>query len=533
LKSGSNFSVTKMEAPNGRFRLTIDGQTPTSGVLLLNGDSNLNGSGGLPADNNLTYTPDGDGWIIYSDDLQNVNTLPLNGQNGQIDEPVPYFHFAFMPFNAAPGAPNIPAPTWGKSNVFGYSTNVQEIRAEGNDQDNADGPDMLMTVASAPAGLNVQPLALNRADIRVHVNGAIPSGSDGIMLATVSEGYRDNTTTGGTRSYGIANAYLSGSNQWVTATSVADQFAGARLPIPVPIAGEANYNFSMAFFGRDSGFDMGTVAAQTGGTGLYSVSVSGANSLTDGVLMANNAVNEDNFVTVAPKLDGSGWDVQNWDNGGFTQNFGFNYVYLPYDTENLVAGRVNPDGTLINSTSTGDFTLIRESAGTYLLTVNGRTSSQGMLLLNANAADHTLAYEPAGNSFRIFALDPVNQAEYEGTLAELTLVDTNFQFAFIDYVTPPGAPGGDFLTADFDENGVVDGNDLADWRAGFGDTTAAKADGDADADGDVDGNDFLTWQRQLGTLPPTTSAVGAVPEPASAALAVAGVLALAGLRRKA
>jgi hypothetical protein len=156
-----------------------------------------------------------------------------------------------------------------------------------------------------------------------------------------------------------------------------------------------------------------------------------------------------------------------------------------------------------------------------------------MLLLNANAADHTLAYEPAGNSFRIFALDPVNQAEYEGTLAELTLVDTNFQFAFIDYVTPPGAPGGDFLTADFDENGVVDGNDLADWRAGFGDTTAAKADGDADADGDVDGNDFLTWQRQLGTLPPTTSAVGAVPEPASAALAVAGVLALAGLRRKA
>jgi hypothetical protein len=531
LKSGSNFTVTKMEAPNGRFRLTIDGQNPSTGVLLVNGDSNLNGSGGLPADNNLTYTPDGDGWIIYSDDLQNVNTAPLNGQNGQIDEPVPYFHFAFMPFNAPPGTPNIPTPAWDKGDVFGYSTNVQEIRATGNNQDDADGPDLLMTVASAPAGLNVQPLALNRADNRIHVNGAIPSGGDGIMLATVSEGFRDNTATGGVRSYGIASAYLSGNDQWVTATSVADQFAGQRLLVPVPIAGEANYNYSMAFFGRDSGFDMGSVEAVTGGTGLYSVSISGVNSLTDGVLMANNAVNEDNFVTVAPKLDGTGWDVQNWDNGGFTQNFGFNYVYLPYDTENLVAGRVNPDGSLINSTPTGEFTLVREAAGTYLLTVDGRTSSQGMLLLNAEASDHTLAYEPAGNSFRIFALDPVTQAEFEGTVAEMTLVDTNFQFAFIDYVTPPTVPGGDFLAADFNENGVVDGNDLTAWRGGFGDATATKSQGDADADGDVDGGDFLVWQQQVG-MTPATAAAGAIPEPAAAVMAAVGLALVAAFRRR-
>jgi hypothetical protein len=286
----------------------------------------------------------------------------------------------------------------------------------------------------------------------------------------------------------------------------------------------------MAFFGRNSGFDMGTVEAQTGGTGLYSVSVSGANSLTDGVLMANNAVNEDNFVTVAPKTDGSGWDVQNWDNGGFTQNFGFNYVYLPYDTQNLVAGLVNPDGSLINSTPTGEFTLVREAAGTYLLTVDGRTSSQGMLLLNANTADHTLAYEPAGASFRIFALDPVNQAEYEGTVAELTLVDTNFQFAFIDYVTPPDAPGGNFLPADFDENGVVDSGDLTAWRGGFGDNTATKSQGDADADGDVDGSDFLTWQRQLGQTPAVASAA-AVPEPAAMALVLLAGAGLVSVRR--
>ncbi len=43
--------------------------------------------------------------------------------------------------------------------------------------------------------------------------------------------------------------------------------------------------------------------------------------------------------------------------------------------------------------------------------------------------------------------------------------------------------------ADFDNDGDVDGNDLAQWEDNFG--------ADADSDGDTDGADFLAWQRQF------------------------------------
>ncbi|RIK88922.1 MAG: hypothetical protein DCC67_00100 [Planctomycetota bacterium] len=70
--------------------------------------------------------------------------------------------------------------------------------------------------------------------------------------------------------------------------------------------------------------------------------------------------------------------------------------------------------------------------------------------------------------------------------------------------------------ADFDEDGDVDGADLAAWRQGFPIAAGAlKSHGDADADGDVDGADFLVWQRQRAPASPAA----AVPEPAAFALA--------------
>jgi len=76
------------------------------------------------------------------------------------------------------------------------------------------------------------------------------------------------------------------------------------------------------------------------------------------------------------------------------------------------------------------------------------------------------------------------------------------------------------LVADFDEDGDVDGNDLAEWRNGFGTSgSAIHMDGDADADLDVDGADFLVWQRQLGGGGAPAVVVSApVPEPTPRAL---------------
>jgi formylglycine-generating enzyme required for sulfatase activity len=69
------------------------------------------------------------------------------------------------------------------------------------------------------------------------------------------------------------------------------------------------------------------------------------------------------------------------------------------------------------------------------------------------------------------------------------------------------------LTADFDQDGDVDGDDFLIWRAGFN----VDDRGDANADGVTDGDDFLIWQSEFGSGSGAGSA--AVPEPTSVLLA--------------
>jgi hypothetical protein len=72
------------------------------------------------------------------------------------------------------------------------------------------------------------------------------------------------------------------------------------------------------------------------------------------------------------------------------------------------------------------------------------------------------------------------------------------------------------FTADFDEDGDVDGDDLVQWRGDFGVNGLS----DADGDGDSDGGDFLIWQRQLGNGPPAQGASATVPEPTTELLLI-------------
>lgn len=91
------------------------------------------------------------------------------------------------------------------------------------------------------------------------------------------------------------------------------------------------------------------------------------------------------------------------------------------------------------------------------------------------------------------------------------------------------------LLGDFDDDKIVDGDDLAAWEAGAGTVSGASPDdGDADGDGDVDGTDFLRWQREVGQSLLQTPAVAEVPEPASLAmmLIAAGMLAYGKARSK-
>jgi hypothetical protein len=545
LKSGSNFTIAKtLDGLSGTYRLTIDGQSPTSGTLFVQSGNNLGGAGGLPADNLVPYRPDGDGWVITSDDMPNVNQGAAN-QNGAAGERVPYFQFVFMPFNAAPGTPTIQPAAWDKGSVFNFNVAVTQL-TNGNDQDDpppsaTPGPDMFTTVTGGTTGLNFVASRMNKADNAVHVNGALPTAADGVMLTTVSEGFRDNSTTGGAAGFGVVSAGQTGTpSQWEVHTHT------AALP-----AEEFNVNYSVAFFGRDSGFPMANnVITDASGNGHLDLTISGVNSENDGVLMLNSEGNAARFATVSPKAGGAGWDVDVKTTGllepGLTtvapiEPIGaVNYVFLPYESENLVAGRVNANGSIVNSTGVGtnpgQFTLTKDATGQYLLTVAGKTPSNGTLLLTPAAgadaiADNYLVYEPAGNAFRISGLDLITQEEKDLGGA-IVFEDTSFSFAFIDYAAPPEAPGGgNFLEADFNQNGIVDGDDLAAWKTGFG-TGTTKAQGDADADGDVDGSDFLTWQQQFGTLPLAGANAGAVPEPHAAVLALVASLGMWGMGRR-
>lgn len=73
------------------------------------------------------------------------------------------------------------------------------------------------------------------------------------------------------------------------------------------------------------------------------------------------------------------------------------------------------------------------------------------------------------------------------------------------------------LSADFDGNGAVDADDLAQWQGDFG----VNALSDADDDSDTDGADFLHWQRQFGSPSPMFAAANAVPEPGGMLLVAA------------
>jgi len=58
------------------------------------------------------------------------------------------------------------------------------------------------------------------------------------------------------------------------------------------------------------------------------------------------------------------------------------------------------------------------------------------------------------------------------------------------------------ISANFDNDGEVDGREFLAWQRGFGTSNAEKADGDADNDTDVDGNDLTIWKLQYGQPEP-------------------------------
>jgi hypothetical protein len=128
-------------------------------------------------------------------------------------------------------------------------------------------------------------------------------------------------------------------------------------------------------------------------------------------------------------------------------------------------------------------------------------------------AGQTFAYTPSTNGNHTFVA--IAEYNYNGQAHYTSKYATAFYLG-----APTAAERGDF-----DNNGVVDANDLAAWAEDYGTSGAGLS--DADGDGDADGADFLIWQRHVGASPLQTP----TPEPTAAVLALHGLLALHSRRR--
>lgn len=432
----------------------------------------------------MTYQADGNDWLILSQDLPVLDGIgQTSGARAES-----YFSFAFLPFNAPPTAPApIPAvetlTNFSKQRTIGWNAKVTETASS-----------MYIEVNYATSDVTVQPLFESRGDNAF--------AGDGVLFATINEGLRDNSLTGGPFDYGIAAVDTTFDDEWWVRTATAD---------PV-LEGEININFSTAFFGADTGFSMAQGVETDGTTAMVNVTFSGVNSLPDGVLIDNASGNDDNYATAAPRSDGSGWDVTLFDDstgleGGAGNNV--NYIFLPFDADNLIAGRVNEDGSLASSTETNEFSLIRDDTGEYLLTIPGKTSEDGMLLLTStgegDSVDNVLVYESAGSSFRILGLDMITVDEVNNEGKFVDLEDTSFMFAYIDFDAAPELSGG--LDGDYDSDGDVDGSDFLAWQRGESPNGATVG-------------DLAVWESSFGVagLLLSASTAAQVPEPSTVLL---------------
>lgn len=187
-------------------------------------------------------------------------------------------------------------------------------------------------------------------------------------------------------------------------------------------------------------------------------------------------------------------------------------------------GLTNAPGTIAMAKVGGD-----PNSATSEWFVNMRNNAGGGPALDTQNGGFTVFGRVVGNGMSVLQdiqdLDWINGGGFENVpVLDLDKVIAqqnvfNEDAVILSDVRVLNIPDGDY---NFD--GRVDAADLAVWRTDFGSTIKAEADGNGD--GRVDGLDFLIWQRTRGQNLGTPTATS-VPEPAAAALAVIGLLAVA------
>ncbi|QEG33139.1 hypothetical protein [Bythopirellula goksoeyrii] len=211
-------------------------------------------------------------------------------------------------------------------------------------------------------------------------------------------------------------------------------------------------------------------------------------------------------------------------------------------------------GSLGHNTSAEEGSEVRfiggEVPGRYIAGGGSTTSIAGGLF---NEMAEFLAYENSsvhlyGTQFELDGQDITSSLTYG---SQVTIFDRDVRLTGLLADGSPitidlyleGGSGADIFSpnaqltitlikpGDFDQNGVVNADDLTDWRSAYGTTTSNPFNsGDGDGDRDVDGSDFLVWQRQLASYNLALSN-DTVPEPTALMLGIFAALVMISSQR--
>jgi hypothetical protein len=218
----------------------------------------------------------------------------------------------------------------------------------------------------------------------------------------------------------------------------------------------------------------------------------------------------------------------------------FNFTGGVLDVQDAQFHLVNQGGVISPGAGVGgsNFVALTIESGSLLMELGGAAPGTydfigiewlvagGML--DVNLID---GYSPAlGDSFQLLSFENASGAfNFDlPSLAEGLTWNTDdlLTTGVLSVVSAAGNP------ADFNNDGIVDGDDLDEWSQNFGATAQPNnSTGDADGDGDVDGGDFLVWQRELGDGANAAIASTSVPEPASWLLGLVASVLLRGYYR--
>ncbi len=439
------FDVELINQPptNGTYRLTISGETPTTGTLLVVPHSELSG---ITNDNFVGVVPDGDGWIIQTYDIEPLPEGPTVQDLGAGDV---VFHFVFLKY-AMGITPATPPRIYRKrfNDLVSARFHVTELSPG-----NALG-EMHTSKAIGSTALNV--FADNRGDVGIsylsvrlaaHFNSGLDA-FEGVILGVPTEFYRDNSDTGGT-------------SGWST-FSFDDAHVRSHRAVS---GGEINSDFAIALFPNALGLLQSADVGASDGQGLVPV---GMNAVDEGVLMAINWDNNNRVVSATPQGDAYAirfYDGESGEPASDSTEYG--YVHIPYHLQELVAGHVDANGNVISGVGNFEVTIGTSDHGfgvTKVEVAGVDAGLSGVLLVTPTAGPYAMAWEPQNDgTFAVAGLHlPTNTP---GRAA--------FMFAYIPFDSPCIQCTGDYnadclvnmndaaaLIADMN---IPDGTDLADF----------------------------------------------------------------------